>query len=104
MGHRQIQIIKCKYSTDGLISTVINHNYNIYEPLKIALQTHIILRDTLKIIPVVVITRTGTFHVKNLAEIAQLVSFKEEPLDTLTFKQLPNATKKIAMALHVHPQ
>jgi hypothetical protein len=42
--------------------------------------------------------------VKILAEIAQLVSFKEEPPDELTFKQLPLTAKIIAMALHVHAQ
>jgi hypothetical protein len=28
-GHRQIQIIECKYSTDGNIPTIIGHIYNI---------------------------------------------------------------------------
>ena len=57
----------------------------------------------IKIIPIV-ISRTGTFHVKTLAEIAQLVSFAEEPPDELIFKQLPPTAKRIAMALHVHAQ
>jgi hypothetical protein len=61
------------------------------------------LKAEVKIIPVV-ISRTCTFHVKTLAEIAQLVSFKEEPPDELTFKQLPLTAKRIAMALHVHAQ
>jgi hypothetical protein len=56
-----------------------------------------------KIIPIV-ISRDGTFHVKTLAEIAQLASFKDEPPDELTVKQLPITAKKIAMALHVHAQ
>jgi hypothetical protein len=56
-----------------------------------------------KIIPIV-ISRTGTFHVKTLAEISQLVSFTEEPPDELTFKQLPPTAKRITMALHVHAQ
>jgi hypothetical protein len=56
-----------------------------------------------KIIPVV-ISRTCALHVKTLAEIAQLVSFKEEPPDELTFKQLLLTDKKIAMALDVHAQ
>ena len=55
----------------------------------------------IKSIPIV-ISRTGTF--KTLAEIAQLSSFKEEPQDTLTYKQLPRAAQKIAMALHIHAQ
>jgi hypothetical protein len=52
----------------------------------------------------IVISRKGTFHVKTLAEIAQLVSFTEEPPDELTFKQLPLMAKRIAMAIHVHTQ
>jgi hypothetical protein len=50
----------------------------------------------------IVINKTGTFHVKTLSEIAQLVSFKGEPLDELAFKQLPITAKRIAMALHAH--
>ena len=34
----------------------------------------------------IVISLTGSFHTKTLAEIAQLVSFPEEPPDTLTYK------------------
>jgi hypothetical protein len=102
-GQRQIQIIECEYSTDGNIQTSIDHIYDIYEPLRIAFQTHGILKADVKIIPIV-ISRTGTFHVKTLAEIAHLVSFKEEPSDELTFKQLPIPARIIAMALHVHAQ
>jgi hypothetical protein len=102
-GKRQIQIIECKYSTDGNIQRIIDHIYNVYEPLRLALQTHGTLKAEVKIIPIV-ISRTGTFHVKTLAEIAQLVSFSEEPLDELAFKQLPPTAKRIAMALHVHAQ
>ncbi len=61
------------------------------------------MKADVKIIPIV-ISRTGTFHVKTLAEIAQLVSFKENPPDELTYKQLPNTAKRIAMALHTHAQ
>ena len=100
---RQIQIIECKYSTDGNIQTIIDHIYDIYEPIRLALQTHGALKVEDKIIPIVV-SRTDTFHVKTLAEIAQLVSFYEEPSDELTFKQLPHTAKRIAMALHVHAQ
>jgi len=42
--------------------------------------------------------------VKILAEIAQLVSFKEKPPDKLTIKQLPLTAKRIAMAIHVYAQ
>ena len=102
-GQRQIQIIECKYSADGNIQTIIDHIYDIYFPLRLALQTYGILKAEVKIIAIV-LSRTCTFHVKTLAEIAQLVSFKEEPLEELTFKQLPLAAKRIAMALHVHAQ
>jgi hypothetical protein len=75
-GRRQIQIIKCKYSADGNIKKNIDHIYDIYEPLRLALPTHITQKAGVKIIPIV-INRTGMFHVKALAEIAQLVFFKE---------------------------
>ena len=77
-GRRQIQIIECKYSTDGNIQTIIDHIYDIYESLRLALQTHGTLKAEVKIIPIV-ISRTGTFHVKTLAEIAQFVSFSKDP-------------------------
>jgi hypothetical protein len=102
-GRRQIQIIECKYSTDGNIQTIIDHIYDIYEPLRLALQTHGTLKAEVKIIPIV-IGRTRTVHVKTLAEFAQLVLFTEEPPDELIFKQLPLTAKRIAMALHVHAQ
>jgi hypothetical protein len=98
---RQIQIIECKYSTDGSIQTIIDHIYDIYELLRLALQTHGTLKADIKIIPVV-ISRTGTFHVKILAKIVQLISLKKEPLDELTFKQLPNKKKLIALHMHAH--
>jgi len=102
-GQRQIQIIECKYSTDSSMQTIIDHIYDIYEPLRLALQTHGTLKVKIKII-LIVISRTCTFHVKTLAEIAQLVSFKEEPPDELTFKQVTLPAKRIAMAFHVHAQ
>jgi hypothetical protein len=102
-GRRQLQLIECKHSVDGKTQEIIDHIHAIYKPLKQALQTHGTLKTNIKIIPIV-ISRTGTFHVKTLAEIAQLVSPKEEPPDTLTYKQLPRPAKKIAMTLHVHAQ
>jgi len=102
-GQRQIQIIECKYSTVGNIQIIIDHIYDIYEPLRLALQTHGNLKADIKIIPIV-ISRTNTFHVKVLTEITQLASLKEEPLDELSFKRLPIPAKRIAMALHVHAQ
>jgi hypothetical protein len=38
----------------------------------------------------IVISRAGNFHTRTLAEIAQLVSLKENPPDTLTNKSLPH--------------
>jgi len=81
-GQRQIQIIEYKYSTYGNIQTIIDHVYDIYEPLRL---THGTLKAGVKIIPIV-ISRTCTFHVKTLAAIAQFVSFKEESPDEITFK------------------
>ena len=73
-GRRQIQITECKYSIDGNIQTIIDHIYEIYEPLRQALQIYGTLKAHVKIIPIF-ISRTGTFHVKTLAEISKLVSF-----------------------------
>jgi hypothetical protein len=102
-GRRQLQLIECKYSTNGNITDIIDHIYTIYEPLKQALQTHGTLQAEIKIIPIV-ISRTGTFNVKTLAEIAQLISLDEEPPDAMTYKQLPKPAQQIAMTLHVHAQ
>ena len=102
-GQKQVQIIECKYSTDGNIQTIIDHVYDIYEPLRLALQTHGTLKVDVKSSPIV-ISRIGTFHVKTLAEIAQLVSFNDKPPDELTFKHPAIIAKIIAMALHAHAQ
>ena len=102
-GRTQLQLIEWKHSTDGSIQEVIDHVYIIYEPLKQALQTHSALKAGITTIPIV-ISRTGTFNVKTLAEIAQFVFFKEEPPDALTYKQLTRHSPKIALALHVHAQ
>ncbi len=65
-GQRQIQIIEYKYSTDGNIQSIIDRIYDIYEPLRLALQTHGTLNADIKIIPIVT-SRAGTFHVDILA-------------------------------------
>ncbi len=57
------------------MQTIIDHIYDIYEPLRQSLQTYGTLKANVKFIPIVT-SRTGTFHVKILAEIAKLVSFK----------------------------
>jgi hypothetical protein len=68
-----------------LLDTITNI-HNIYEPLKQAIMRHNRKkRLQVQIIPIV-ISRTGNFHTKTLAEIAQLVSFQENPLDNLTYK------------------
>ena len=54
------------------IQTIIDHIYDIYYPLRLALQTYGTLNAEVKIIPRG-ISRAGTFHVETLAEIAQLV-------------------------------
>jgi hypothetical protein len=56
-----------------------------------------------QIIPIV-ISITGNFHTRTLAEIAQLVSFKENPPDNIAYKSLPPQAQTIAMAIHVHAQ
>jgi len=99
-GKRELQIVECKYSTDGNIPKIINHIHTIYEPLKQALQHHGTLKADIKIIPIV-LSRTGTCNVKTLA---QLISLKEEPPYTLTYKQIPRPAQNIAMSLHVHAQ
>jgi len=60
---------------DGNTHDIIDHIYNIYEPLRLALQTHGTIKADIKIIPIA-ISEICTFNVKTLAEIAQLVSYK----------------------------
>ena len=88
IGRRCIQLIDCKYSTDNNTPDTITNIHSIYEPLKQAIMRHNRKKTQVQIIHIV-ISRTGNFHTRTLAEIAQLVSFKENPLDTLTFKSLP---------------
>jgi hypothetical protein len=104
-GRRRFQIIECKYSTDTNILEVIDHILNIYEPLRQAMYMHATgeWKADIEIIPIV-ISRTGSFHTKTLAAIAQLISFQEEPPDTLTYKQLSPPARDIVMALHIHAQ
>ena len=71
---------------------MIDHIHTIYEPIKQDLQTHGTLKADIKIIPIFT-SQTGTFNVKTLAEIAYLVSFKEETPDILTYKQLLGPAK-----------
>lgn len=82
---------------------VIDRIYTIYNPLKQAIQDHGHWHDPVVIIPIV-ISRTGSFHVKTLAEIAQLISPDEEPPDGLTYRDLTPAARRITMALHTHAQ
>ena len=82
---------------------IIEHIHAIYEPLKQAIQLHNNGRIQVEVIPIV-ISKTGNFHTRTLTEIAQLVSLKENPPNTLTYKYLPHQAKTIAMMLHIHAQ
>ncbi len=101
-GRRCLQLIECKYSTDSNILDTITNIHNICELLKLA-----ILRQSKKqrievqIIPIV-ISRTGNFYKKTMAEIAQLFSFQENPPDKHTYQTLPTQAQSITMAIHVH--
>ena len=57
-GNRQLQLIECKYSTDGNTQEILNHIYTIFEPLKQALQHYGTLKADIKIIPIIVVSRT----------------------------------------------
>ena len=76
MDEDKFKLSNAKNFADGNIQTIIDHVYDIYELLRLALQTYGTLKAVVKIIHIV-ISRAGTFHVKTLAKIAQLVSFKE---------------------------
>ena len=60
-------------------------------------------RLVVQIIPAV-ISRTGSFYTRTLVEIAQLVSFQENPTNNITYKSLPPQAQSNAMAIHVHAQ
>jgi hypothetical protein len=60
-------------------------------------------RLQVQIIPIV-ISKTGNFHTKTMAEIAQLISYQENPPDNLTYKSLPPQAQSIVMAIHIHAQ
>jgi hypothetical protein len=81
----------------------INGIHIIYEPLKQAILQHNKERLQVQII-LIAISRTGNFHTSTLAEIAQLVSFKENSPDALTYITLPTQAQTITMALHMHAQ
>ena len=102
-GPRALQLIECKYATDTDMHEVIDRIHTIYNPLKQAIQDHGLWHDPIVIIPIV-ISRTGSFHVKTLAEIAQLISPDEEPPDGLTYRDLTPAARRLTMALHTHAQ
>jgi hypothetical protein len=88
-GRRCLQLIECKYSTDINTLDTITNIHNIYESLEHGIMRHIRKkRLKVQIIPIV-ISRTGNFHTRTLAEIAQLVSFKENPPNTIACKLVP---------------
>ena len=98
-----MQLIECKYATDTDMDVTISEIQEKYAPLRQAILDHGFWRGEIVIIPIV-ISRTGSFHVKTLAEIAQLISPQEEPPDTLTFKQLHKDIRELVLALHSHAQ
>ena len=98
-----LQLMKCKYSTYNNTSDIIDHIHTIYAPLKQAIQLHNNGRIQVEVIPIV-ISRIWNFHTRTLAEIAQLVSFKENSQDILIYKSLPHQAQIIAMSLHTHAQ
>jgi hypothetical protein len=103
-GRRCLQLIECKYSTNTNTLDTITNIHDIYEPLKQATMRHNKKkRLTVQISPIV-ISKTGNFHTRTLAEIAQLVSSQENPPYNITYKSLPPQAHSIAMAIHVHAQ
>ena len=102
-GHRTLQIIECKYSTDTNMDTIYDDIKNIYTPLRHSILDHGWWDDTIEIIPIV-ISRTGSFHVKTLGEIAQLVSWQEEPPPVRTYTSLDRDCKAIVRELNAHAQ
>lgn len=102
-GQKRLQLIECKYSTDTDTHDISNSIHEKYRPLQDAIRAHGSWQHPVEIIPIV-ISRTGSFNVKTLAEIAQLISPQEEPPDRLTYKELPKEAKRLVMKLHVHAQ
>ncbi len=47
---------------------------------------------------------TDNIHTRTPAEIAQLVSFKENSLDALTYNIFPTQAQTFAIAIHVYAQ
>ena len=103
-GHRTLQLIECKYSTDTNMDTIYEDIKNIYTQLRHCILEHGWWDDTIEIIPIV-ISRTASFHVKTLGEIAQLVSWQEEPPpDRMTYTSLDRDCKAIVRELNAHAQ
>ena len=82
---------------------IIDHIHTIYAPLEQAIELHNNGRLQVEVISIA-ISRTWNFHTRTLAEITQLVSFKENPPDALTYKSLSTQAQTIAMSLHTHAQ
>ena len=102
-GRRALQLIECKFSTDTNMDEIYHSIKQLYEPLKRSILEHGWWDDPIDIIPIV-LSRTGSFHVKTLGEIAQLVSWQEEPPPITKYKDLTRDARKIAQALHTHAQ
>ena len=103
LGLKRLQLIECKYSTDFDTHDIIDSIQEKYRPLQDAIRAHGSWQHPVEIIPIV-ISRTGSFNVRTLAEIAQLISPQEEPPDSLTYSALPKEAKNVVMRLHMHAQ
>ena len=84
------------YSTDNNILDTINNIHTIHEPLKHAILLQNKGRLQVQIIPIV-ISMTCNFQTRPIAKIAQLISFKENPPDSLTYKTIPKQSQTIIM-------
>ena len=83
---------------------IIEYIHTIYEPLKQAIQVHNNGRIQVEAIQIV-INMTGNFHTHtHTCRNSQLVSLKENPPNTLTYKSLSHQAQTIAMTLYIHAQ
>jgi hypothetical protein len=81
----------------------IDHIHTIYAPLKQAIQLH--NNERLQVEGILIaISKTRNFHTRTIAEIAQLVSLKENPPKTLTYRSLATRAQTISMTLHTYAQ
>ena len=87
------------------METIYEDIKNIYAPLRHGILDHdsrLVGRHNCDI--PIVISRTGSFHVKTLGEIAQLVFWQEEPPPDRTYTTLDRDCKAIIKELNTHAQ